>query len=261
MESDPMFRAIAFVSFTLAASSVMAQNLATVNNRPIPKAREEAWVKQLQQQGQQDTPQLREMVKQELIRREVFLQEASRRGLSEKPEVKFQLDVQRQNTLIQALMRDEMEKAPVTDADIKKAYEDQKAKSGGKEYRARHILVDKEEEAKTIIEQLKKGAKFEDIAKKSSKDPGSGANGGDLDWASPDGYVKPFSEAMVKLEKGKFTEQPVQTQFGWHVIRLDDTREAQVPPIEQVQGQIREMLQQQKMQAFAADLQKKAKIQ
>jgi peptidyl-prolyl cis-trans isomerase C len=255
-----MFRAIALVSLTLAASSVLAQNIATVNNRPIPKAREEAWVKQLSAQGQQDSPQLREMVKQELIRREVFLQEATRRGLPEKPDVKFQLDVQRQNTLIQALMRDEMDKSPITDADIKKVYEEQKAKSGGKEYRARHILVDKEDEAKAVIEQLKKGAKFEELAKKS-KDPGSGANGGDLDWASPDGYVKPFADAMVKLEKGKFTETPVQTQFGWHVIRLDDTREAQFPPMEQVQGQIREMLQQQKVQAFAAELQKKAKIQ
>jgi peptidyl-prolyl cis-trans isomerase C len=255
-----MLRAIALVSMALATSGVLAQNLATVNNRPIPKVREEAWVKQLQQQGQQDSPQLREMVKQELIRREVFLQEASRRGLSEKPDVKFQLDVQRQNTLIQALMRDEMDKNPIKDADIQKAYDDQKAKAGAKEYRARHILVDKEDEAKSIIEQLKKGAKFEELAKKS-KDPGSGANGGDLDWASPDGYVKPFSDAMVALEKGKFTEAPVQSQFGWHVIRLDDVREAQFPPIAQVQGQIREMLQQQKVQAFAAELQKKAKIQ
>ncbi len=255
-----MLRAIAFVSFALAASGVFAQNLATVNNKPIPKAREEAWVKQLQQQGQQDTPQLREMIKQELIRREVFLQEAARRGLAEKPDVKFQLDVQRQNTLIQALMRDEMDKKPITDADVKKVYDEQKAKGGDKEYRARHILVEKEDEAKQIIDQLKKGAKFEELAKKS-KDPGSAANGGDLDWAGADGYVKPFSDAMVKLEKGKFTEAPVQTQYGWHVIRLDDVRDAQFPPLEQVQGQIREMLQQQRVQAFATELRNKAKVQ
>jgi peptidyl-prolyl cis-trans isomerase C len=255
-----MLRAIVFATCALAATSVLAQNLATVNNRPIPKAREEAWIKQLQQQGQQDSPQLREMVKQELIRREVFLQEAQRRGLSEKPEVKFQLDVQRQNTLIQALMRDEMDKKPITDADVQKVYEEQKAKGGDKEYRARHILVEKEEEAKQIIDQLKKGAKFEELAKKS-KDPGSAANGGDLDWAGPDGFVKPFSDAMVKLEKGKFTDAPVQTQYGWHVIRVDDVRETQFPPLQQVQGQIREMLQQQRVQAFATELQKKAKIQ
>jgi len=254
-----MYRAIVFVSLALAASSVLAQNIATVNNRPIPKSREDAWVKQMQQQGQHDSSQLREMVKQELIRREVFLQEASRRGLAEKPDVKFQLDVQRQNTLIQALMRDELDRRPVTDAEIKKLYEEQKAKAGSREFRARHILVEKEDEARAIVEQLRRGAKFEELAKRS-KDPGSAAKGGDLDWASPDAYVKPFADALVKLEKGKFTEQPVQTQFGWHVIRLDDTREAQFPPLDQVQGQIREMLQQQRVQAFAAELQSKARI-
>jgi peptidyl-prolyl cis-trans isomerase C len=254
-----MYRAIVFVSLALAASSVLAQNIATVNNRPIPKSREDAWVKQMQQQGQHDSSQLREMIKQELIRREVFLQEASRRGLAEKPDVKFQLDVQRQNTLIQALMRDELERRPVTDAEIKKVYEEQKAKAGSREFRARHILVEKEDEARAIVEQLRRGAKFEELAKRS-KDPGSAAKGGDLDWASPEAYVKPFADALLKLEKGKFTEQPVQTQFGWHVIRLDDTREAQFPPLERVQGQIREMLQQQRVQAFAAELQSKAKI-
>jgi peptidyl-prolyl cis-trans isomerase C len=255
-----MLRLIALVSFSVIASGALAQNIATVNNRPIPKAREDAWVKALAQQGQQDSAQLREMVKQQLIQREVFMQEATRRGLPEKADVKFQLDVQRQNTLIQALMRDEMEKRPITDADVKKAYDEQKSKAGSKEYRARHILVEKEDEAKAIVEQLKKVAKFEELAKKS-KDTGSAANGGDLDWASPDGFVKPFSDAMTKLEKGKITETPVQTQFGWHVIRVDDVRDAQFPPLAQVQGQIREALQQQRAQEFAAELQKKAKIQ
>jgi peptidyl-prolyl cis-trans isomerase C len=255
-----MLRAIAFAACALASTAVLAQNLATVNNKPIPKAREEAWVKQLTQQGQQDNPQLREMVKQELIRREVFLQEAQRRGLAEKPEVKFQIDVQRQNTLIQALMRDELDKKPVADADVQAAYEAQKKQAGDKEYRARHILVEKEDQAKGIIEQLKKGAKFEELAKQS-KDPGSANNGGDLDWAGAGAYVGPFSAAMTKLEKGKYTEAPVQTQFGWHVIRLDDVRDAQFPPLAQVQGQIREALQQQRVQAFAEDLRKKAKVQ
>jgi len=254
-----MYRAIAFVSLALASASVLAQNIATVNNRPIPKAREEAWVKQLQQQGQHDSTQLREMVKQELIRREVFLQEASRRGLAEKPDVKFQLEVQRQNTLIQALMRDELERSPVKDADVKKVYEEQKAKAGSTEFRARHILVEQEAEARAIIEQLRRGAKFEELAKKS-KDTGSAAQGGDLDWASADSYVKPFADALTRLQKGQITEQPVQTQFGWHVIRLDDTRAAQFPPLDQVQAQIREMLQQQRVQAFAAELQQKARI-
>jgi peptidyl-prolyl cis-trans isomerase C len=170
------------------------------------------------------------------------------------------LDVQRQNTLIQALLRDEVEKAPITDAQIKAAYEAQKAKVGGKEYRARHILVEKEDEAKTIIDQLKKGAKFEELAK-GSKDTGSAKNGGDLDWAAPDSYVKPFSEALTKLTKGQLTDAPVQTQFGWHVIRLDDVRDTQFPPLEQVTPQIREGLQQQRVQAFVESLRKNAKIQ
>lgn len=249
-----------FVALAFGANLAFAQNVATVNNKPIPKQREEAWAKQLQQQGQQDTPELRKMIKEELIRREVFLQEAQKRGLPDQPDVKFQIDIQRQNTLIQALMRDELKKNPVTDAQVQAEYDKQKAAAGQKEYRVRHILVEKEDDAKGIIDKLKKGEKFEDLAK-VSKDPGSAAKGGELDWAGPDSYVKPFSEAMMKLEKGKFTDAPVQSQFGWHVIRLEDVRDAQFPPLAQVNSQIRETLQQQKVQGFVEDLRKKAKVQ
>jgi peptidyl-prolyl cis-trans isomerase C len=255
-----MLRVTVFASAALASSLVFAQNIATVNSKPVPKAREDAWVQQLVSQGQKDSPQLREMVKKELVRREVFMQEIAKRGLAEKPDVKFQLDVQRQNTLIQALMRDELQKTPVTDAQIRAEYDKQKAAAGAKEYKARHILVEKEDDAKSIVDQLKKGAKFEDLAKQS-KDTGSAARGGDLDWAPPDAYVKPFSDAMVKLEKGKFTDAPVQSQFGWHVIRLDDVRDMQFPPFEQVQGQLREKMQQERAQEFVARLEKAAKIQ
>lgn len=256
-----MLRTLTFVVASLVAGAAFAQNIATVNNKPIPKAREEAWIKQLTQQGQKDTPELRDMVKKELVRREIFLQEATRRGLPEKPEIKFQLDVQRQNALIQALMRDEVQKSPVTDAQIQAEYDKQKtAQSGKKEYRARHILVEKEDEAKGLIDQIKKGAKFEELAKKS-KDTGSAANGGELDWAGPDAYVKPFSDAMVALEKGKMTEAPVQSPFGWHVIRLEDVRETQFPALAQVRAQIQESLQQQRVQTFVQDLEKKAKVQ
>lgn len=254
-----MFRTLTFAAAVLFSGTVAAQNLAVVNNKPIPKSREAAWIDFAKAQGQQDSPQLREMVKKELIRREIFMQEVQRRGIGEKPDVKFQLDLQRQNVLIQALMRDELDKNPVTDAQIAAEYERQKAAAGSKEYRARHILVEKEEEAIALIERLKKGAKFEDLAKQS-KDTGSAARGGDLDWAGPDSFVKPFSDAMVRLEKGKFTETPVQSQYGWHVIRLDDVREAQFPPLAQVQGQLREMLQQQRVQAFVEGLEKKAVI-
>jgi peptidyl-prolyl cis-trans isomerase C len=143
--------------WAFASGIVFAQNVAVVNNKPIPKAREDAWVKELTKQGQADSPELRQMVKERLIQNEVLLQEATKRGVADKPDVKFMLDVQRQNTLIQALLRDEVEKKPITDAEIKAAYEEQKAKVGGKEYRARHILVEKEDEAKSIVDQLKRG--------------------------------------------------------------------------------------------------------
>ena len=255
-----MLRVLAFSAAMVASTAVFAQNIATVNGKPIPKAREDAWVEQLKKQGQQDTPQLRQQVKEQLIQREVFMQEVGKRGIAEKPDVKFQLDVQRQNELIRALMRDELAKNPVTDAEVKAAYEEQKKATGTREYKVRHILVESEAEAKDITAQLKKGAKWEDLAKKS-KDPGSAQRGGELDWAGAGAYVKAFSDAMVKLDKGQMTEAPVQSQFGWHVIKVDDTRDAQFPPLEQVAPQIREALQQQKMAAYADQLRKAAKIQ
>jgi peptidyl-prolyl cis-trans isomerase C len=255
-----MLRVLAFSAAMVASTAVFAQNIATVNGKPIPKAREDAWVEQLKKQGQQDSPQLRQQIKEQLIQREVFMQEVAKRGIAEKPDVKFQLDVQRQNALIQALMRDELAKSPITDEQIKAAYEEQKKATGAKEYKVRHILVETEADAKDVTAQLKKGAKWEDLAKKS-KDPGSAQRGGELDWAGAGAYVKPFSDAMVKLDKGQMTDAPVQSQFGWHVIKVDDVREAQFPPLEQVAPQIREALQQQKMAAYAEQLRKAAKIQ
>ncbi len=254
-----MLRVIAFSAALVASTAVFAQNIAVVNNKPVPKALEDAWVDQLMKQGQKDSPQLRTQIKEQLIQREILMQEVQRRALADRKDVKFQLDLQRQNTLIQALMRDELTRNPVTDAQIKAAYDEQNAASGSKEYLARHILVESEGEAKGLIEQLKKGAKFEELAKKS-KDPGSAQRGGELDWAGPGSYVKPFSDALVKLEKGKLTEAPVQSQFGWHVIRLEDVRDAQFPPLEQVAPQIREALQQQRVAAFAEELRKKATV-
>jgi peptidyl-prolyl cis-trans isomerase C len=255
-----MQRTALFATLALASGIALAQNIAVVNNKPIPKAREDAWVRELTKQGQPDTPEMRKMVKDRLIQNEVLLQEATKRGIPEKADVKFMLDIQRQNTLIQALLRDEMTKNPITDAQVQAEYDKQKGSVGSKEYRARHILVENQADAASIIEQLKKGAKFEELAKKS-KDTGSAANGGDLDWAAPDAYVKPFSEALMKLKKGETVDVPVQTQFGWHVIRLEDVRDTQFPPLEQVAPQIRESLQQQKAQAFVQNLTKNAKIQ
>jgi peptidyl-prolyl cis-trans isomerase C len=143
---------------------------------------------------------------------------------------------------------------------MKAEYEKFKAQSGGKEYHARHILVEKEEDAKAIISKLKSGSKFEELTK-GSKDPVSGQNGGDLGWAPANAFVKPFSDAMVALKVGEFTQAPVQTEFGFHVIRLDEVRDAQIPKFEEVKAQIAESLQQKKLQNFQQDLKKKAKIQ
>ncbi|MDB5763752.1 MAG: peptidylprolyl isomerase [Herminiimonas sp.] len=243
-----------------AALPVVAQNLAVVNGKPVPSSRADTMVKQMAAQGQQDSPQLRAMVKEELINREILIQEADRLGLGTSPDVKNQLEIARQAIVIRALVGDYIKKNPVKEADLKAEYDKFKAQAGDKEYRARHILVEKEDEAKAIIAKLKGGAKFEDLAKQS-KDPGSAANGGDLDWASPASFVKPFSDAMVALQKGQITETPVKTQFGYHVIKLEDVRAAKVPAFEEVKPQIAEQLQQQKLQAYQQELRKKAKIQ
>jgi peptidyl-prolyl cis-trans isomerase C len=246
--------------FATAALPAMAQNLAVVNGKPVPSSRADAMVKQMAAQGQQDTPQLRSMVKEELINREILMQEADRLGLSQSAEVKSQLEMARQAIVIRALVADYVKKNPVSEADMKAEYDKFKAQSGDKEYHARHILVEKEDDAKAIIAKLKSGAKFEDLAKQS-KDPGSASRGGDLDWATPASFVKPFSDAMVGLQKGQITETPVHTQFGYHVIKLEDVRPATVPSFEEVKPQISEALQQQKLQAYQQELRKKAKIQ
>lgn len=237
-----------------------AQNLAVVNGKPVPSSRADTMIKQLTSQGQPDSPQLRAMVKEELINREILIQEADKLGLTSSPDVKNQYEIARQSIAIRALVQDFLKKNPVKDSEIQAEYDKFKAQAGDKEYHARHILVEKEDEAKAIIAKLKGGAKFEELAKQS-KDPGSAGNGGDLDWASPASFVKPFSDAMVALKKGEITETPVKTQFGYHVIKLEDVRAAKLPSLEEVKPQIAESLQQKKLQTFQEDLRKKAKIQ
>ena len=253
-------RAAAGAVLALSLSAAWAQNAAIVNNKPIPKQKVDEFVAALAAQGRPDSPELRAAVREELIAREIFAQEAERRGLMRNTEVQRQLDTSRQEILIRAVIRDHFKTNPITDADIKAEYDKAIKGQADKEYRARHILVEKEDAAKQIIADLKKGAKFEDLAKQS-KDTGSAANGGDLDWNVPSTFVKPFADAMSKLEKGKFTEAPVQTQFGWHVIRLDDVREAKAPPLEQVKPQIQQELERRRIQDLQKDLPAKSKIQ
>jgi peptidyl-prolyl cis-trans isomerase C len=244
----------------VTAIPAMAQNIAVVNGKAIPSSKLDAIVKQVvASQGQKDTPELREMIKKEMISREVMMQEADKTGVAASADVKAQLENARQSILIRGLMIDYLKKHPITDADLKAEYDKVVAKAGDKEYHARHILVDSEDEAKAIISKLKAGAKFEELAKQS-KDTGSAANGGDLDWANPGSFVPPFSAAMVALQKGQITETPVKSQFGYHVIRLDDVREAKIPAFDDVKQQISEGLQQQKVQAYQQELMKKAVI-
>jgi peptidyl-prolyl cis-trans isomerase C len=189
----------------------------------------------------------------------ILSQEAERRGLGASADFKAQMEIARQTILIGLLSQDLDKKAAVSDADVQKEYEKFKAQASGTEYKARHILVEKEDEAKTLVAQLKAGAKFEDLAKKSSKDPGSAPNGGELDFASPASYVPEFSQALVALKKGDYTETPVKTQFGYHIIKLEDTRPAQFPPLADVKPQIQQRLSQQKAAAFRDELRAKAK--
>ncbi len=253
--------AVLTLGLTALTAPALAQNLAIVNGKAVPKARMEALAQQLIRSGRPVTPDVEAQIKEEVIAREIFMQEAQKRGLDASDDYKGQLELARQTILIRELFADEQKKNPVTDADIKAEYDKFVAANGGKEYRARHILVEKEEQAKAIIASLKKGAKFEDLAKKQSKDPGSGANGGDLDWTAPGNFVKEFSDAMVALKKGQVTDAPVKSQFGFHVIRLDDVREAQLPKFDDVKAQIGQQMAQQRLGAFQQEMRAKAKVE
>jgi peptidyl-prolyl cis-trans isomerase C len=244
----------------VVAGSAAAQNVAVVNGKAVPKSRVDTLMVQATRGGQQPvTPELEQRVREEVVLREIFAQEAEKRGVAASTDYRNQMELARQTILIRELFNDYQKKHPATDAEAQAEYDKFKAQSSGTEYRARHILVEKEDEAKSLLAQLKAGAKFDELAKKHSTDKGSGANGGDLDFAKPDAYVPEFSQAMMALKKGETTAAPVKTQFGWHIIRLDDTREATFPAFDDVKPQIMQRLAQQKLQAYQEDLRKKAK--
>ena len=244
-----------------AAAPAFAQNVAVVNGTAIPKSRADALVAQLVKQGQQDTPQLHDAVREELVNREVLMQEAVRQGIPNRADVKAQVAVAQQSVVLHSLIEDYVAKNKPSDAEVKARYDQLVKQAGGKEYHLHHILVDNEQQAKDLIAKIKGGAKFEDLAKQFSKDPGSGKNGGDLDWANPHTYVPEFAAAAEKLKKGQMTDTPVHTQFGWHIIRVDDVRDIAPPPLDQVKAQIVQQIQQEKLQAFEQSLRAKAKIQ
>src|SRR6185436_17659747 len=185
---------------TLAPLAAQAQNIAVVNGKPVPKARVDTIVSQVQKQAaarnQQVPPDLEKMVRDKVVTDEILSQEAERRGLATSAEFKSQMELARQSILIGLLSQDIDKTSKVSDAEIQKEYDKFKAQASGTEYKVRHILVEKEDEAKAILAQLKAGAKFEDLAKKNSKDPGSAEKGGELDFAAPSSYVPEFSQAM-----------------------------------------------------------------
>jgi len=252
--------ALSVPGLALAQAASGSAKVATVNGIAIPKNRVDAVIHAQEAQGQKDTPELRAAIRDRLITLEVIAQEANRKGLGKSADTVAQIELARTNILVQAFRADYLKHHPVTDAAMKAEFEKIKAQMGDKEYKARHILVDKESEAKDIIEKLKKGEKFEELAK-ASKDPGSKDHGGDLDWNLPSGFVKPFSDAMVKLKKGEYTTTPVQSQFGWHVIQLEDVRPAKFPDFEQVKPKLEQRLQEAMFEKAVNDLRAKAKVE
>jgi peptidyl-prolyl cis-trans isomerase C len=244
-----------------AASASSSSGKVVVNGVTIPQSRIEAMNRELSSQGQPDTPERQQAVKEELINREVLAQAAAKRGIDKNPDVASQMEMAKQAVLVRALFEEEVKRNPVTDAQLEQQYEQFKGSMGSNEYKVRHILVDKEDDAKAIIDELNKGGDFAKLAKEKSKDPGSKDNGGDLDWGPSARYVKPFADAVTGMQKGQTTATPVKTDFGYHVIRLDDVRPLQVPPFAELKEQFRQRAQQAQIQKLVLDLRQKAKIE
>ena len=234
--------------------------VAVVNGKPIPKAMFDQYAQQLRGRTKVDSPESSKALVDQLIMETLLLQEAAKQKLADDPQIKLQLEMMQDNLLAGSVVRKMLsENAPSEEA-IKKEYDTAVAAMKGKEYKASHILVDSEAKAKEIIEELNKGAKFSELAKTKSSDS-SAANGGDLGWFAPSMMVPPFAQAAAKLEKGKYTEQPVQTQFGWHVILLEDTRDATPPSLEELKPQIAQMLQSKVVNDYLEKLKSGAKIE
>jgi peptidyl-prolyl cis-trans isomerase C len=244
-----------------AKAAAKGKAVATVNGVAVPQSRLDFMMQQQAARGTPDNEQSRAMMRDELVNREVIAQEAQRAGLGRNPEVQTQLDLARQEIMVSAYIRDWVRKHPITDDDVQKEYDRAKAQTGDKEYKARHILVETEDQAKSMIAELKKGGKFDELAGKNSKDSGSSQRGGDLDWNVPGTFDRQFAEAMTNLEKGKYTETPVRTRFGFHVIQLDDVRPVKFPALAELKPRIQQQLVQGKIQELVQGLRAKAKIE
>ena len=259
MKHFPSRLAITLLAGFLALPALAASPVAKVNGVAIPGERSDAMLAEQRAQGAPDGEQLRNAVREELIRREVLSQEAGKRGLDKKADVKAQMEMARQAILIRAYLQDYVRTNPVDDAELKKEYEAIKGRMGDKEYKPRHVLVETEDQAKAIIARLQGGTAFEEVAKES-RDPGSKERGGELGWSNPAMYVKPFSDAMVQLQKGKYTTTPVKSDFGYHVIQLDDVRETKAPTFEEVKPNLTQRAQGLLVEKHLAELRAKAAV-
>lgn len=233
----------------------------SVNGQPVSQARIDAMVQQLQQQGQQDSPQLRTMVRDQLVLTELLRQEAQKKNLDKSAEYKSELEAYSARLLANLYVRDWMRANPVSDAQLRAEYDKLVAQLARKEYNARHILVESEAEARKILEDLKKGKAFTAIAREASKDGGSKDKGGELGWSAADAYVPEFSTALTKLTPGKVTDAPVKTQFGWHVIQLIDVRNAAGPSFDELKPQLAQRIQGERLDSFLNTLKQQAKVE
>lgn len=253
------------LSAALLAGAAFAEKVATVNGVVIPESRMNTVIQQLQTRGQSDTPDLRAQVKDNLITQEVLLQEAKAKKIDQSEEVRLMVEDARINITIRAFVENHVKNNPVTQADIKGKYDAlmKEAQFAGKEFHSRHILLKTEAEAKAVLADLKKGKKFEDLAKQKSIDTGSGAQGGDLGWmnGNDENIAAEFRTALKELPKGKITPAPVKTQFGFHVIKMEDTRDVQKPKFDDVKQEIEQQLSNQKIQKLIGDLRAKAKVE
>ena len=243
-----------------ADKSLGAPSKVAVNGVLIPQVYFDMLGRQTAASGRTG-PEAQGAIKDELVNREVLAQAAKKKGIDKSGDISAQMELARQGVLIQAYLEEYVKSNPVKDDDLKKQYEQIRSQMGDSEYKVRHILVEKEDEAKAIIADLKKGGDFSKLAKEKSKDPGSKDNGGDLDWGPAGRYVKPFADSLKALQKGQTTDAPVQTQFGWHVIRLDDVRPVKAPGFDEVKDNVRQRAQQEQIAKLVQDLRSKAKVE
>ena len=259
MKLTPRHLAVALATAILCPAAVAAGAVATVNGKEIPASQIDVIMSEQRQQGVPDTKELRDAIREELIRREILTQAAEAGGIEKQADVQTQLGLARQAILIRAYLQDYIGRNPVSDAEVIAEYHKVKPQMGGTEYKPRHILVESEAEAQKIIDRLRTGEDFATLAKQS-KDPGSREKGGELGWSSASQYVKPFGDALAALKKGEYSKTPVKSDFGFHVIRLDDTRDVPPPPLDELKPQIREFLEQKRVDEHMQALRQKAQV-